>query len=78
MAAFHAFDLIETISPRPILFIVGSKADTLYFTESAYEKARAPKEIYSVAGATHVDLYDKPHFVEEVAAKLKNFFSSSL
>lgn len=78
LAAFNAFDLIETISPRPILLIVGSEADTIYFSDSAYEKALEPKEMYRVAGATHVDLYDKSPFVEEVTGKLTEFFTRNL
>lgn len=78
LAAFNAFDLIETISPRPILLIVGSKADTIYFSDSAYEKAQEPKEMFRIEGATHVDLYDKSPFVEQVADKLTQFFSLAL
>lgn len=78
LAAFNAFDMIETISPRPLLLIVGSEADTIYFSDSAYEKALEPKEMYRVNGATHVDLYDKSPFVEEVAKKLTDFFFLAL
>lgn len=78
LSAFNAFDMIETISPRSILLIVGSEADTIYFSDTAYEKAVQPKEMYCVNGATHVDLYDKSPFVEEVAKKLTKFFTSSL
>ena len=42
LAAFDAFAHIATVSPRPLLFIVGSKADTLYFTEDAYSRAKEP------------------------------------
>lgn len=76
--AFKAFDQIETISPRPTLFIIGSEADTIYFTDSAYEQAKEPKEIYTIQGATHVDLYDKSPFVEQVTNKLTSFFKESL
>ena len=77
-AAFHAFDLIETIAPRPILFIIGSEADTKYFTDSAYEKAKEPKEIYTIQGASHVDLYDKSPYVNQVTEKLTDFFKRAL
>ena len=78
LAAFNAFDLIETISPRPILLIVGSEADTIYFSQTAYDKANEPKELYYINGATHVDLYDKSPFVEQVTEKLTEFFTLNL
>ena len=47
----------ETISPRPLLLIVGSEADTLYFSLNAYEKAKEPRELFIIPSATHIDLY---------------------
>ena len=78
MIAWDAFSLIDTISPRPILFVVGELADTIYFTDSAYEKALEPKEIYRVKGAKHVDLYDLEPYVSQVGDKLANFFITNL
>ena len=49
---------IDTISPRPILFIVGENAHSRPFTDEAYAAAGEPKEIYVVPNANHVDLYD--------------------
>lgn len=78
LAAFNTFDLIETISPRPILLIVGGKADTIYFSRNAYDKANEPKELYRIEGATHVDLYDKMEYVGPAVEKLNTFFSNNL
>ena len=78
LAAWDAFQYIDTVSPRPLLFIVGSKADTLYFTEDAYKRANAPKEIFTIENATHVDLYDKPEFVNQVVNKLTEFFNNGV
>lgn len=78
LAAFDAFAHLDTVSPRPILLIVGSEADTLYFSEAAYAAAREPKELYSIPGASHVDLYDKPEFVQPVVQKLTDFFGQHL
>ena len=75
LAAFDAFAYLDTVSPRPLLFIVGSRADTLYFTEDAYRRAREPKKIHVVEGASHVDLYDKPEYVTQVVEALKEFFA---
>jgi uncharacterized protein len=76
--AFFPFEQVETISPRPLLMIAGSKADTLYFSEEAVAKAKTPKELFVIPGATHIDLYDKPQFVTPAVAKLTNFFGEVL
>jgi fermentation-respiration switch protein FrsA (DUF1100 family) len=76
--AFFAFEQLETISPRPILLIAGAKADSLYFSERAYNKASEPKELLIVPGATHIDMYDKPEFVTPAVAKLQGYFSRHL
>ena len=78
LAAFDAFQYLDTLSPRPLLLIVGSKADTLYFSEDAMQRAKEPKELYVIEGATHIDLYDKPKFVPQVVEKLTQFFSKNL
>jgi uncharacterized protein len=75
---FFAFAQIETISPRPVLLIAGSGADSLYFSESAYQKANEPRELFLVPGATHIDMYDKPQYVTPAVAKLHEFFSRYL
>lgn len=78
MAAWDAFSLIELISPRPLLLIVGDLADTIYFSDTAFEKALEPKELYRIKGAKHVDLYDKEPFVSQVSEKLTHFFCVNL
>jgi uncharacterized protein len=76
--AFFPFEQLETISPRPLLVIAGSKADTLFWSQQVYQKAKEPKELFVVEGATHIDLYDRPQFVTPAVAKLKEFFGRHL
>lgn len=78
LAAWDAFCHIDTVSPRPLLFIVGSKADTKYFTQAAYNLAKEPKEIFVIENASHVDLYDKPEFVGQAVEKLVDFFNKGV
>lgn len=78
MMNFFPFAQIETISPRPILMIVGERAVSAYFSEDAYEKAAQPKELFVVPGASHVDLYDKPQYMKVSLAKLDSFFTKYL
>lgn len=78
MMNFFPFTQIETISPRPLLFIVGENAVSKYFSEDAYEKAAEPKELFVVPGATHVDLYDQPEYLKITLPKLATFFKQYL
>lgn len=78
IAQYSSYDLISLISPRPILMIAGTKADTRYFSELAIGKASEPKELFLIEGATHIDLYDKPEYVGPAINKLDTFFANSL
>lgn len=73
---FYPFNDIETISPRPMLFITGDKAHSKEFSEDAYKRAGQPKELYIVPGAGHVDLYDRTDLIP--FAKLTSFFKDNL
>lgn len=73
---FALFDHIQSISPRPILFIMGENAHSRYFTEDAYKMAAEPKELYVVKGARHIDLYDRKDMIP--FDKLESFFRANL
>lgn len=73
---FPLLNYIETISPRPILFIMGEKAHSRHFTEDAYERAAEPKELVVVPGARHIDLYDRTDMIP--FDKLESFFTENL
>ena len=73
---FYPFDDIETISPRPLLFITGSEAHSREFSEEAHQLAAEPKELVVVPGAGHVDLYDRVELIP--FGKLTDFFSKNL
>lgn len=73
---FFPFNDIETISPRPMLFITGDQAHSHEFSEDAYRRAAEPKELVIVPGAGHVDLYDRVNLIP--FDKLTNFFRRNL
>lgn len=73
---FYPFNDIETISPRPVLFIAGEKAHSREFSEDAYKRAGEPKELYIVPNAGHVDLYDRVNLIP--FDKLTEFFRGNL
>ena len=78
LIGFTALDHVELIAPRPLLLIAGSKADTYYFSQQAYNQAGEPKEIYTIEGASHVDLYDIPKYVGEILKQLTAFYGKNL
>ncbi len=77
--SFMNYDLlahIDEISPRPVLFIMGDRAHSRFFSENAYAKAAEPKEIYNVEDAEHIDLYDRTDRIP--FDKIENFFKDSM
>lgn len=73
---FYPFNDIDTISPRPMMFITGDKAHSKEFSEEAYKLAAEPKELVYVPGAGHVDLYDRVELIP--FTKLDKFFKKNL
>jgi fermentation-respiration switch protein FrsA (DUF1100 family) len=73
---FYPFNDIETISPRPLLFITGENAHSREFSEEAYRLANEPKELFVVPGAGHVDLYVRVELIP--FDKLAKFFRDNL
>ena len=73
---FYPFNDIETISPRPMLFITGDQAHSKEFSEDAWKRAAQPKDLYVVPGAGHVDLYDRTDLIP--FGKLTSFFKANL
>jgi fermentation-respiration switch protein FrsA (DUF1100 family) len=73
---FRLLDFINEISPRPILFVVGDRAHSRFFSENAYAAAADPKEMYVVDDAEHIDLYDRRDRIP--FEKLYDFFATNL
>ena len=73
---FYPFNDIDTISPRPMLFITGDVAHSREFSEEAYKLAAEPKELGIVSGAGHVDLYDRVNLIP--FDKLQSVFDQHL
>lgn len=67
---------LKSISPRPILLVIGETAHSRYFSEDVYKEAAEPKELHVVPGAGHVDLYDRVNVIPW--DKLTSFFSKNL
>lgn len=76
---WDATDQIELID-QPLLMIAGSKADSLYMSEDAFPKATGTtdKELFLIEGATHIQTYWVPEYVEAAMGKLAPFFGRTL
>ncbi|KAL3473100.1 Alpha/Beta hydrolase protein [Aspergillus californicus] len=73
---FYPYNDIETISPRPLLFVTGDRAHSREFSQDAYARAVEPKELYWVPNAGHVDLYDRVGLIP--FQKFTSFFQAGL
>jgi len=73
---FYPFDDIDTISPRPMLFITGDNAHSKEFSEEAFRLAKEPKQLLVIPNAGHVDLYDRVNLIP--FDKLASFFKENL
>lgn len=76
---FDATDHIALIN-QPLLMIAGSKADSLYMSQDALSKASGTldKELFLIEGATHIETYWVPKYVDAAIAKLKGFYARTL
>jgi len=76
---FDATDQIELID-QPLLMIAGSKADSLYMSEQAFAKASGTqdKALFKIDGATHIETYWVPKYVDVAVDKLTAFYARTL
>jgi fermentation-respiration switch protein FrsA (DUF1100 family) len=76
---WDATDQIELIT-QPLLMIAGSKADSLYMTADAFPKATGTKdkELFKIEGATHIETYWVPKYVDAALGQLKPFYARTL
>lgn len=79
LMSWDATDNINLINV-PLLMMAGEKADSLYMTEEAFEKATGTtdKELFKIPGATHIQTYFVPEYVDQAVAKLTDFYGNHL
>ena len=65
---------------QPLLMMAGSKADSFYMTDAAFNKATGTKvkELFLIPGATHIQTYYVPEYVNQAMNKLNEFFGKYL
>lgn len=79
LMTFDAATNMDLIN-QPLLMMAGSKADTKYMTDEAFKKATNTKnkELFLIDGATHIQTYWKPEYVNQAVNKLVDFFGKNL
>lgn len=79
LMAFDVEDRMDLIN-QPLLMIAGEKADTLYMTQDAFNKATGTenKELYLIPGASHIRTYWVKEYVDQAVNKLNEFFKTYL
>ncbi|BBH70056.1 hypothetical protein ACTI_67410 [Actinoplanes sp. OR16] len=78
LALFDAWAAVPLIGDRPLLSVIGRRAVTAWMGIEAFQRATGPKRIHWVDGASHVDLYDKPEYVDPAVDEISRFYEVSL
>ena len=76
-----AFSAVENIGllTQPVLLVVGDRADSEWQTQRICDALPgADKEVFTVRGYSHIDLYDRPGAVGPAVGKLTSFFKRTL
>ncbi|MDQ0204402.1 alpha/beta hydrolase [Pectinatus haikarae] len=76
---FDAANNMDLIN-QPLLMMAGSRADTLYMTKQCFAAATGTKdkELFLIEGATHIQTYWVPKYVEQAVDKLTVFYGKHL
>jgi hypothetical protein len=79
LVEFDAASNMDLIN-QPLLMMAGSKADTYYMSDNAFNLATGTKdkELFLISGATHIQTYYVPEYVDQAMDKLKEFFGKYL
>jgi fermentation-respiration switch protein FrsA (DUF1100 family) len=77
--SFFAFPLmtnLDLLAPRKALLVAGAQAHSRYYSEDVQAKAPDTVDLLIVAGADHVDLYDRKNLIP--FDRLDEFFTQNL
>ena len=78
LAALDIATIVSSLTPTPVLFIAGSSAVTGPLSQTAYDNAKEPKELFWVDGATHMSMYHNEEHINQATEKLDEFFGDRL
>lgn len=79
LMAFDARDQVELID-QPLLMMAGSAADTKYMSDDVFARATGTqdKRFHVIEGASHIQTYWVPEYVEDAVEQLRAFFGEHL
>lgn len=79
LMAFDAENNVDLID-QPLLMMVGDVSDTRYMTEDVFKKATGTddKQLILIKGASHIETYWVPEYVDQEASAMTDFFSNKL
>ena len=77
---FSGYDYAKLVSPTPLLAIVGSRAESAPQTHHMLELIddKETTELFTIDGASHVDMYDKDQYVNQAVEKIDTFFKDKI
>lgn len=76
--AFSALENIYLLT-QPVLLVVGDQSDSDWQTKRFFQALPgSDKEVFTVEGTSHIELYDKADAVQSAVSKLAAFFSRTL
>ncbi|TDH22694.1 alpha/beta hydrolase [Mycobacteroides franklinii] len=76
--AYDAFHLVEELFTAPVLIVAGSEAGSLWASTELHARVRSDKKLVVVDGATHMDFYDVPKYVDLAVGQAVPFFRTNL
>ncbi len=73
---FSGYDYAKLVSPTPLLAIVGSRAESAPITHHMLQLIdnKETTELFTIEGASHIDLYDIDKYVDQAVEKINTFF----
>lgn len=77
---FSGYDYAKLVSPTPLLAIVGSRAESAPHTHRMLELIddKETTKLFTIEGASHIDLYDKDQYVNQAVEKINTFFKDKI
>lgn len=78
LACFSALPVAHLLAPTPVLAIVGSESPNAAGSQTFFDNAEEPKEIFWIEGSNHQELFDLDKYVDPAVEKLAEFYTKSM